>query len=146
MLKEKLMEDLKQAMKDKDTVKKNTVQMTRAAILQIEKDEKKELSDDEILTIISKEVKKRKDSVIEFEKANRDDLVEQTNEEIKVLLVYLPKQLSKDELKVILSDIIKETGATTVKEMGMVMKAAKEKVGATAEGRMINEVVKELLQ
>ena len=94
MLKEKLLNDLKDAMKAKDTNKKNAVQMVRTAILQIEKDKCIEVTDEQIIDIIAKEVKTRKDSLVEFEKAERQDLIDQTNSEISVLEQYLPKQLT----------------------------------------------------
>ena len=93
MLKEKLLEDLKQSMKEKNTNRKNVVQMVRAGILQVEKDKGIQLEDAQVLEIIAKELKKRKDSLADFEKANREDLINQVNEEISVLEEYLPKQL-----------------------------------------------------
>ena len=146
MLKEKLMQDLKDAMKEKNTIKKDTVQMVRAAILQIEKDKGIEVSDEKIIEIIAKEVKGKKDAIVDFEKGGRDDLVLQTNTEIAILREYLPKQLSKEEIKTIVEEIINAIGATGIKDMGPVMKEAKAKIGAGADGRTINEVVKELLQ
>ena len=145
MLKEELLQDLKDAMKEKDTIKKDTVQMVRAAILQIEKDKGIEVTDDKIVEIIAKEVKVKKDAIVEFEKGGRQDLVEQTNQEIKVLTKYLPKQLSKEEIKEEVKQIIDNIGATSMKDMGAVMKEAKTKIGAGADGKTINEVVKELL-
>lgn len=145
MLKEKLLEDLKNAMKEKDEIKKNTVQMVRAAILQVEKDKGVTLEDDQILDIIAKESKKRKDSLVDFEKSGREDLISGVKKEIEILAGYLPKQLSKEEIAVIVKDIIEKTGATSMKDMGMVMKEAKANMGASADGKTINEVVKELL-
>ncbi len=145
MLKEELMQDLKEAMKEKNTIKKDTVQMVRAAILQIEKDKGIEVDDNKIIEIIAKEVKGKKDALVEFEKGGREDLIEQTNKEIEVLEKYLPKQLSKDEITEIVKEIIVSLGATSIKDMGPVMKEAKAKIGAAADGRTINEVVKELL-
>ncbi len=145
MLKEKLMEDLKSAMKEKNTNKKNAVQMVRTAILQIEKDKGIEVEDEKILEIIAKEVKTRKDSLTEFEKAGRDDLIKQTQEEIEVLSTYLPKQLSKEELTEKIKEIITQIGASSIKDMGAVMKEAKKQIGTAADGKTINEVVKELL-
>ena len=145
MLKEKLMEDLKEAMKNKNEIKKNTVQMVRAAILQIEKDKGIQVEDDKILEIIAKEVKTKNDVLKDFEKAERQDLIEQTNKEIEVLQKYLPKQLSKEEIKVELEKIIAEIGATTMKDMGAIMKEAKAKMGASADGKTINEVAKEIM-
>lgn len=144
-MKKRLLEDLKEAMKEKNEIKKNAIQMTRAGILQIEKDKGIELTDDQIVELIAKEVKKRKDSIADYEKGGREDLVNQIKEEISYLEVYLPKQLSKEEIAKIIKEVIEETGATSMKDIGKVMKSAKEKIGAQADGRTINEVVKELL-
>ena len=145
MLKEKLMEDLKEAMKNKNEIKKNTVQMVRAAILQIEKDKGIQVEDDRILEIIAKEVKTKRDTLKDFEKADRQDLIDQTNQEIEVLQQYLPKQLSRDEIKTELEKIIAKIGATTMKDMGTIMKEAKIKMGTSADGKTINEVAKEIM-
>ena len=145
MLKEKLMEDLKVSMRNKDEIRKNTVQMVRAAILQIEKDKGIQVEDDKILEIIAKEVKSKKDALNDFEKAGREDLINQTNQEIAVLQEYLPKQLSREEIKTELEKIITEIGATTMKDMGAIMKEAKSKMGASADGKTINEVAKEIM-
>lgn len=145
MWKEKLLEDLKTAMKDKDVVKKNTVQMVRAAILQVEKDKQIELNDDQILEVIAKEFKKRNDSLADYEKSGREDLINQIKEEMSVLEGYLPKKLSEEELTEKVKEIISEVGATSMKEMGIVMKTAKERLGVTADGKMINEIVKKIL-
>lgn len=145
MLKEKLMDDLKNAMKEKNEIKKNTVQMVRAAILQIEKDKGITVEDEKIIEIIAKEVKGKKDALIDFEKGGRQDLIDQTNQEIAILQEYLPKQLSKEEIKVEIEKVISDLGATSMKDMGPVMKEAKARIGAGADGRTINEVVKELL-
>lgn len=145
MLKEELMQDLKDAMKEKDTVKKDTVQMVRAAILQIEKDKGIEVTDEKIIEIIAKEVKGKKDALVDFEKGGRQDLIDQTNQEIEILNKYLPKQLSREEIEEKVKEIINRLGATSIKDMGPVMKEAKAEIGAAADGRTINEVVKELL-
>ncbi len=145
MLKEKLMEDLKICMKEKKELRKNVIQMIRAAILQIEKDKQIELDDEQIIEIIAKESKKRKDSLADYEKSGRQDLVDNIKEEINIIAEYLPKQLTKEELIPIIKEIIGQTAATGMKDMGKVMKLAKEKVGAAADGKTINEVVKELL-
>ena len=145
MLKEKLLEDLKNSMKDKNIIRKNVVQMVRASILQVEKDKQIELDDNKIIEVIAKEAKKRKDSLADYEKAGREDLISQIKEEISILEEYLPKQLSAEELEVKVKEIIEEVGATSMKDMGNVMKAAKEKIGVAADGRAINEMVKKLL-
>ena len=140
-----MLEDLKESMKEKNTIRKNVVQMVRAAILQIEKDKGIEVGDDKILEIIAKEVKTKKDALVDFEKAQRQDLIDQTNQEIAILQEYLPKQLSREEVKVEVEKIISEIGATSMKDMGAIMKEAKAKLGASAEGKTINEVAKEIM-
>ena len=145
MLKEKLMNDLKEAMKNKNEIRKNTIQMVRAAILQIEKDKGISVEDKKIIEIIAKEVKGKKDALVDFEKAGREDLINQTNEEINILQEYLPKQLSKEEVLEEVKKVIEEVGATSIKDMGIVMKTAKEKIGAASDGKTINEVVKKCL-
>lgn len=145
MLKEKLLEDLKDSMKDKNVLRKNVIQMVRAGILQIEKDQNIELDDQKILEVIAKECKKRKDSLSDYEKAERQDLVDQIKQEIEILEEYLPKQMPPEELTKILEEIIKELGATSMKDMGKIMKEAKERIGLAADGKTINEVVKKIL-
>lgn len=145
-LKETLAEDLKESMKSKDKVKKNVVTMVRAAIKQREVDERIELSDAEIIDIIAKQVKQRKDSVEEFQKGNRLDLVDLTNEEIKILLNYLPPQLSEDELEQIVKDAIEETNAQTKKDLGKLMAVVMPKVKGKADGKQVNQIVARYLQ
>ena len=145
MLKEKLLEDLKNCMKEKNVVRKNVIQMVRAAILQVEKDKQITLDDDQIIDIIAKESKKRKDSLVDYEKSGREDLINEIKEEIDVLAEYLPKQLSAEEVEAIVKEVIAEVGATSMKDMGKVMKAAKEKIGAASDGKTINEAVKKCL-
>lgn len=146
MLKEKLLEALKEAMKEKNVVRKNVIQMVRAAILQVEKDKQIELNDEQIIEVIAKESKKRKDSLPDYEKSGREDLITQVKEEIEILAEYLPKPLSREELEKVIEEEISKTGATSMKEMGIVMKAVKEKVGAAADGKTINEIVKQKLE
>ena len=144
-MKKKLMEDLKTAMKNKDIVKKNTIQMIRAAILQTEKDKQIELDDNAILEIISKQVKQKNDALEQFEKANRQDLVEQTKLEINILKEYLPKQLSREEVEQIVVDLSRTLGISDMKGMGTLIKSAKAKIGAGSDGKTISEVVKKVL-
>ena len=146
MLKEKLLEDMKVSMRDKNVVRKNVIQMVRAAILQVEKDKQIELTDEQIIDVIAKESKKRKDSLPDYEKSGRADLINQVKEEIEILSEYLPKPLSQEELEKIVEEVIASVGATSMKEMGIVMKTVKEKVGASADGRTINEIVKSKLK
>ena len=117
-LKEKLAEDLKSSMKNKDTVRKNTVQLVRTAILQVEKDNKVTLDDEDILEVIAKQLKQRKDSLPEYEKSGREDLISQLKQEMECLMEYLPKQLTEDELRPIVEEGVKAVGATSMKDMG----------------------------
>ena len=145
-LKEKLMEDLKAAMKDKDIIRKNTVQMVRSSVLQFEKDNLTELDDEGVLDVIARELKKRRDVLPEYEKSGRDDLIADINREIETLLAYLPKQLTLEELEEIVSAAIAEVGATSMKDMGKIMAAVMPKTKGRADGKMINAIVKEKLQ
>ena len=145
MLKEKLLEDLKNSMKDKNIVRKNVIQMIRAAILQKEKDGGVELKDEEIMQIIAKEAKTRKDSLPDYEKSGREDLINEVKEEIAIIEEYLPKQLTDEELVTEVKKVIEKLNATSMKDMGPVMKEAKATIGAQADGKRINEVVKSLL-
>ena len=144
-LKETLFQDLKTAMKDKDTVRKNTIQLVRAGVLQIEKDNHVELDDDGVLDVIAKELKKRRDSLPEFEKSGRTDLIDNLNKEIEVLLGYLPEQLTEDEIQKIVEETIAETGAATMKDMCKVMGAVSSKVKGRADNRVVSGYVKKLL-
>lgn len=146
MLKEKLLQDFKDAMKEKNELKKNTIMMVRAAVLQIEKDTQKEVLDDQIIEIMAKEVKKRKESLSDYEKSGRTELIEQINNEIEIIKTYLPEELSEEEIKKIVEEAIKETGAESIKDMGKVMQAAKAKAAGRADNKVINDVVKSLLK
>lgn len=145
MLKEQLMEDLKAAMKEKDDLRKNVVQMVRAGVLQVEKDNKVTLDDSGVIDVIAKEVKKRRDVLPEFEKGGRADLVEATQREIEILLKYLPSQLTVEELDKIVSEVVSETGACSMKDMGKVMAALMPKVKGRSDGKTVNELVKKYL-
>ncbi|MSS19129.1 GatB/YqeY domain-containing protein [Pseudoramibacter porci] len=145
-LKKQLLTDLKAAMKAKDKVRKSTITLIRAAILQEEKDKQiDDLEDSDIEAIISKQYKQRKDSLKEFEKAGRDDLIEQTKAEMAIIEDYLPKQLSPDEIGTIVEDTIQEIGAESMKDMGKVMKAIMPKVKGKADGKVVNQIVREKL-
>lgn len=144
-LKEILADDLKSAMKDKDTVRKNTVQMVRAAVLQIEKDKKITLDDEGVLEVIAKQLKQRKDSLPDYEKSGREDLIAELKAEMEVLMKYLPEQLTEEELKVIVADAIKSTGASSMKDMGKIMSAVMPQTKGRADGKMINEIAKAML-
>ncbi len=145
-LKAKLMEDLKLAMKNKEEVRKSVVTLIRAAIKQYEVDNRVELDEEGVLDIVSKQMKQRKDALEEFKKADRQDLVDQTEAEIKVLTEYLPAQLSEEEVEKIVIETIQEVGASSMKEMGKVMSAMMPKVKGKADGKIVNELVKKHLR
>ena len=144
-LKAKLQADLKTAMKEKDTFKRDVIRFVMSAIKQIEVDERKELSDEDIEAILVKQIKQRNDAIEQFKKGGRDDLVEKNEKELKILKSYLPEPLSEDEIREVLKEIIAQTGAKSIKDMGKVMGVAKSKIGSRAEGRVINQIAKELL-
>ena len=144
-LKERLQDDLKTAMKEKDTIRKNVVIMTKAAVLQIEKDKKIELDDEGVIDVVAKGVKQRKDAIPEFERGKRLDVVEDLKREIAFLMAYLPQQLNEAEIRKIVTDTISEVGATSAKEMGKVMGALQPKIKGKADGKLVNTIVKEIL-
>ena len=144
-LKERLMADLKDAMKNKDKLRKDVITMVRAAIKQKEVDERVELDDSDILDIVSKQLKEKKSSIDEFKKGNREDLVKQTNDEIEILLKYLPEQLSDEELKEIIKKVIDENEITSMKDIGKLMKNVMPLIKGKADGKQVNLIAKELL-
>ena len=144
-LKEKLSEDLKLSMKEKDTVKKNTVQSMRAAILQVEKDKLVTLDEEGVIEVIAKELKKRNDVLPDYEKSGRDDLIADLKKEIEIIKGYLPSQLSHDELDEIVKEAVASTGASSMKDMGKIMQAVMPKIKGRADGKMVNELAKKYL-
>lgn len=144
-LKERLADDLKSAMKNKEVVRKNVVQMVRAAVLQVEKDNKVTLDDEGVLEVIAKQMKQRRDSLPDYEKSGRDDLIAELKAEMDVLTEYLPEQLTREELVVIVEEAVKATGASSMKDMGKIMAAVMPQTKGRADGRLINEIAKELL-
>lgn len=146
-LKEQLMEDMKAAMKAKEAGKTalSVIRMVRASIRNTEIDDKKDLNDEEVLQILLKEVKMRHDSLEEFRKANRMDLVEQIEAELEILKKYLPEPLSEAELKEIVQQAVTEAKAETVKDMGKVMALVMPRVKGRADGKAINTLVRQCL-
>jgi len=144
-LKEKLMEDLKDSMKSKDKIRKDTITMVRAAIKQKEVDERRELSDDDILDIIAKQLKEKRMAIEEFKKGQRDDLVKLTEQEIDILLNYLPEQLTEEEVEKIVFETIKEVNAKSIKDIGIIMKAVMPKVKGRTDGNIVNKIVRKIL-
>lgn len=144
-LKDRLTNDLKEAMKNKEQVRKSVVTLIRAGIKQCEVDTRQELTDEDIISLISKQLKQRKDALVDFEKSNRTDLIEQTNQEIAILENYLPEQLDDVELKEIITKVVEEVGATSMKDMGKVMAKTISLVQGRADGKRINAMVKQIL-
>lgn len=142
----RLNEDMKQAMKAKDKDTLSVIRMVKAALqneaIHLKKDQ---LSEDEELTILSREVKQRKDSLQEFASAGREDLVQKLKSELTIVNQYLPKQLSEDELSQVVDDTIREVGATSKAEMGKVMAALMPKVKGKADGSLVNKLVQQQL-
>lgn len=144
-LKEKLNEDLKQAMRDKEVVKRDSIRAINTMIKQVEVDERRVLDDTEVIKLIQRGIKQREEAISQYSAAGRDDLVQKEQEQVDVFMQYLPKQLSDDELETGMKEIISEVGATSLKDMGKVMGAASKKFAGVADGKRINEMVKKLL-
>lgn len=145
-LKERLMNDFKEAMKSKDEVKKNTINLARAAIKQVEVDTRTELEDKDILPIIAKQVKMRRDALADFEKGGRTDLMDAYKKEIEILEVYLPEQLSEDKIREIVESVAAELNIEGGKEnMGKLMGPVMAKVGGSADGNAVRKVVMQFL-
>lgn len=146
-LKEKLTDDMKQAMRDKEggKLRLSVIRMVRANIKNVEIDRKQELSDDEVLDVLAKEVKMRRDAVEEFNKGNRPDLVESLEQEIVILMNYLPEQLGEAEVRTLVESAVAETQAVSPKEMGKVMAVLMPKLKGRADGKLVNTIVREML-
>ena len=144
-IKDKLKDDLKAAMLEKDTIRKNVVQLIKAGVLQVEKDKKITLDDEGVLDVIAKQLKQRRDSLPDYEKSGREDLIAQLKREMELLMEYLPQQLTHDELVEIVKDAIAQTGASEIKDMGKIMAAVMPKTKGRADGKEINAIARELL-
>lgn len=143
-LKELLMEDLKDSMRSKNVIKKNTITMVRAAIQQREIDERIDLSEEDIIDIIAKQLKEKKMAIDEFKKGQRQDLIDLTEKEMEFLLEYLPEQLSEEEIEEIIIATIKEINAQSMKDIGLIMKAVMPKVKGRTDGNMVNKIIKKV--
>lgn len=144
-LSEQLLQDFKKYLINKEIIKKNTIQMLRAEILNISKEKHRDLNDTEILQLISKQIKQKKDTIEEFKKADREDLVNQTEEEILTLNIYMPEPLSIEELKSIIAETMSELNIYHLNEMGTLIREVKSQVGVRADGKTISQLVKEVL-
>ncbi|GGJ63065.1 hypothetical protein GGR02_001346 [Anoxybacillus voinovskiensis] len=142
---ERLNDDMKQAMRNKEKEKLSVIRMVKAALQNEAIKLGKTLSEDEELTVLARELKQRKDSLQEFENAGRSDLVDKTKEEIRILQLYMPKQLSEEELAEIIRQTIAEVGASSKADMGKVMGAIMPKVKGKADGSLVNKLVQQYL-
>ena len=145
MIKEQLLQDLKTAMREKDTMRKDMLQIVRAAILQTEKDSLTELDEAGAMAQIAKEVKKREEVLNDLKNSDRTDNIERLKAEIAILSAYLPAQMSEAQVEEIVRKAIAETGASSARDMGMVMKAVIPEVQGRADNKMVNQVVRRLL-
>lgn len=145
-LAERLNEDMKSAMKSGEKFKLSVIRMIRASLKNIEIDQRRELTEQDVLDVLNREVKQRKDAAIDFSKAGRDDLVEQLEKELEVILEYLPQQLTEEEIKAIVQQTIAEVGVSSKAEMGKLMGALMPKVKGLADGKLVNTIVQQSLQ
>jgi len=144
-LKQKIKNNLNSVLKEGDTLSRSVLGMLLAAIMNKELAKGKEATQEEIIEIIFSELKKRKESVLAFEKGNRKDLADKERAEIKVLEKYLPEQMPEDELRKIIKEAVGKTGATTVKDMGKVMAEIMPQIKGKADGSLVSKIVKESL-
>lgn len=142
---ERINQEMKAAMKEKDKDKLSTIRLLKSSIKKVEIDLQRPLTDDEVMDVILREIKQRRDSVAEYEKAGRDDLAEKEKKELAVLQAYLPEPLSPDELRTIIKQTIQEIGASSKADMGKVMGAVLTKVKGRADGRTVNQLVQQEL-
>lgn len=147
LLKERLTEDMKQAMRDREAGKfrLSVIRMVLASIKNVEINERRELTQEDLLAILSKEVKMRRDSLEEFQKAGRQDLAEPAQAEIDLLVAYLPEQLDEQAIREIVKQAVEKTGASTAKDMGKVMAEIMPKTKGRADGKVVNQIVREFL-
>jgi hypothetical protein len=144
-IKEQIKSDIKDAMRAKEVAKRDTLRNIQAGIKQIEVDERRDVTDADVEKILMKYAKQREDAIIQFRDAGRDDLVAKDQAELDLVMTYLPKPMDDNELETLLKEIIEQVEASSMKEMGKVMGAAKEAVGSRADGGRINMMVKKLL-
>ena len=141
----KIKSDIKDAMRAKEIVKRDTLRNIQAAVKQIEVDERRDVTDTDLETIMMKYLKQREDAKTQFAQAGRDDLVAKEEAEIAIVKAYLPEPMDDAELEAVLKEVIASVGAESMKDMGKVMASAKAAIGSRADGGRINQMVKKLL-
>lgn len=146
-LQDRLAEDMKAAMKEKESGKKklSVIRMVRSSLKNVEIDKKAELSEEEVIDVLAREVKKRRDSLEEFLKAGREDIANGLQEEIEILIKYLPAQLSEDEIRALVKAVVDEVKPAGPKDMGKVMGKLMPQVKGKADGKLVNQIVKEFI-
>ena len=144
-IKEQIKNDIKTAMRAKETAKRDTLRNIQAMVKQIEVDERRDITDEDMERILMKYAKQREDAMVQFKEAGRDDLVKKEMAELAIVKTYLPEPIDDNELEMILKKIITQVKATSIKDMGKVMGAAKKEIGSRADGGRINACVKRLL-
>lgn len=140
-----LQDEMKQALKAKDNLKLSVIRMLISEIKKVQIDKKKELSDEEIIEVIQRYAKQRKEAIKQYKDAKREDLAQKEEQELEIVSKFLPKQLSEEEIVKIVEQVIKETGASSMRDMGKVMKMVMEKVKGRADGSLVSKIVKEKL-
>lgn len=140
-----LQDEVKQALKAKDTLKLSVIRMLISEIKKVQIDKKKELSDEEIVEVIQRYAKQRKESIKQYKDVGREDLAQKEEKELEIVSKFLPKQLSEEEIVKIVEQVIKETVASSMRDMGKVMKIVMEKVKGRADGSIVSKIVKEKL-
>lgn len=144
-MREKILKEIMNAMKTKDKERLSVLRMVKGSIQLEEINKKKELSDDEVITVISKQIKTRKESIVEFEKGQRQDLVEQTKKEIEILNEYMPEQMSEEEINTTIDMVFSEVNPTAPSDMGKIMKILTPKLNGKADMSLVSKIVKEKL-
>jgi len=144
-LKDTLQDDWKNSLKSRDKFRADTISMAKAAILHMEKTDGVKLDDEKVIEVLAREVKQRREALVEFEKGNRQDLVDKCNAEIEILLEYLPQQLTEEEIFEIVRQAAVEVGANSIKDMGKVMSAVTARTKGRADGKLVSTIVKEHL-
>jgi len=144
-MRERILEDLKNAMKAQDKKTLSVIRMVKGAMQMEELNKKAELTDDEVIAVIAKQIKTRKESIVEYEKGNRADLIEATQEEIEILNKYMPEQLSEEEINKVIEEIFEEVKPSSIKDMGKVMGLANSKLKGKADMGMVSSTIKEKL-
>lgn len=146
-LQDRLADDMKTAMKEKESGKKrlSVIRMVRSSLKNAEIDKKCELSEEEVIDVLAREVKKRRDALEEYLKAGREDIANDLQEEIEILIKYLPEQMSEDEIRTLVRAVIDEVKPAGPKDMGKVMGKLMPKVNGKADGKLVNQIVKEFI-